>query len=291
MTDNRRCIMTVVSADWYQHIIPLFIRSMRRWGEGVDTRIYIRGEADAITNNCMRVLEEFAVTKGNDYLQTLEPDTYGTGISSTNAARFLHCDPELLDYDYVLIVDIDLLLFNDPFLYHITHMAQSGERFAGHHGPLHKPRRPEVCPAWQGPFERVAGGFFCVTPEWYVMTAKQRIIHAHDLKKGITGWWRESDEVILARIIKGCDRNVPTNKYFPPELRGVHLGDFREDMRHRWTNLTKMHDKLTADNCRAFCDIEKDSCWQEMLDILKGDTILSKILENVRIHCKERGIQ
>lgn len=256
----------------------------------MDTRIYIRGEPDSMTEQCMAILSEYGVCNGYDTIRKLEPDNYGTGISSTNTARFIHCDEELVKYANVLIVDIDLMLLSNPFQWHIVQMAATGKVFAGHRGPRHKPHRPEVCPAWVGPFERVSGGFFCVTPEWYARTADQRRMQLDDLQRGLTGSWRESDEVVLARIIKGAGMQMPQDKYFPTELRGVHLGDFREDMRHRWTNQIKMENKVTSDNCAGFMNMELDPAWQAMLEVLRKDDKMMQVLANCREYINKRGI-
>jgi len=281
--------MSVVTAEHFQHYIPLFLRVMRRWGDGVDSRIYIMGKMDDMTRKAIDCLADYGICKGYDCQEDIGND-WGKGCSVANTVRFLYHDDNLSKYNHVLITDIDLLLFNNPFLWHTQQIHNSGQPFAGHHGPYHKPYRPEVCPAWQGNFERVAGGFFCVTPEWYSRTAEARRQQADDLKRGHTGWWRESDEVVLARIIKAGKMPVPQNKHFPIELRGLHLGDFKESMRHRWTSLAKMQGKLFEENGLLFAAMERDPCWQDILKIMADDSVLMQILANIRIHLRERGL-
>lgn len=279
--------MSVVSADHFQHYISLYIMAIRTWSKDITVHIYVRGETDSITNRCMSVLTEYGIL-GNErlFVQTLE--NYPNHVSTTNCLRFLVTPDD--GWHEMIITDIDLLLFADPFPWHRGLSETSGQPFAGHHGPLHKPHRPEICSAWQGSFERVAGGFFYVTPEWYEKTKEQRRYQEADLRDGRNGAYRESDEVMLARIIKGSGMRVPTSKHFPLELRGIHLGDFKESMRHRWTSMAKMYGKLTDDNCRAFVALEKQEAWKEMLDILREDSILTQILANIRTHINERGI-
>lgn len=288
---NSQCVMSVVTADHFQHYIPLFLRCMRRWGDGVDSQWYLRGKPDDMLLKAMDCLTEFGIAKEYDSIAydsfSWMPDTE----SSTNLMRFLHCCEDKLttQYGHTLIVDVDLLLFADPFPYHIKRMSESMQPFYGHHGPWKKPYRPEINKdGWTGDFERVAGGFFLATPQWYTLTAKARIDMIGDLNKMQP--FRELDEVVLARIIKLSGMKVPQDKHFPAELRGVHLGDFKESMTHRWTSMAKMITKLTDDNCRHFVAIERDPCWQELLKILAGDTVLMQILENVRKHCRDRGL-
>jgi hypothetical protein len=219
--------------------------------------------------------------------------TDGNTRSATNMCRFLLGWNyfEDLDPDYVLMVDADLLLFQDPLAWHLVNMDPKG-CFAGHHGPYRKPYRPEVSnKGWHGDFERVAGGFFLMSRQWFEQTKVAREKYCNLLYDGkLAPGWREMDEVILARIIKESGLTVPKNKRFPAELRGVHLGDFRDDMTHRWTNMEKMQSKLTNENCLNFRTLEADNVWQELLKVLSHDVPLMRILGNVRSHLSKRGM-
>ena len=289
---NQQCILTVCTADHFQHYIPLFVRCVRRWGDGVDIRIYVRGALDDTTKRALSKLEEYGIMKGYDFIA----EDYRTGlpftVSATNCLRFLMCEPELMTYANILITDIDLLLFNDPFPWHIKLMDNTKQPFAGHHGPWSKPYRPEISKeGWRGAFERVAGGFFCIEPRtWYLATIEARRNQLDDLVRGYIGGWREADECMLGRIIKATGFDMPQQKGFPLELRGVHLGDFKNSMRHRFTNMAKMQKKLSDENCHNYIDIIRDKAWSEIERILREDDILAEILDRVMNHCLERGI-
>jgi hypothetical protein len=213
-------------------------------------------------------------------------------VSSTNCIRFLMCEPELMTYAHILITDIDLLLFKDPFFWHMDLMEKTRACFAGHHGPWSKPYRPEISKdGWRGAFERIAGGFFCVEPRvWYPATVEARRRQTEDLVRGYIGAWRESDEVMLCRIIKEAGFDVPEQRGFPLELRGVHLGDFKDSMRHRYTDMAKMVKKMSNENGREFLAIQNDHAWSDIEKVLRKDEKLATILDRVYNHCRERGL-
>jgi hypothetical protein len=278
--------MTVVTADHFMHYIPLFVLAARTWADRVDMRFYVRGDLDTITMRAMT----FAAVNGVSIIPNYGPGFPYT-VSATNTLRFILGDNELKSYDYVLITDVDLLLFQNPFPYHIEQIERTQQPFAGHHGPYHKPHRPEIAQAWQGPFERVAGGFFCVTPEWYEKTGPARAEQSRELLEGRIGHYRESDEVSLARIIKASGCEVPLNKHFPASLRGVHLGDAKDSMLHRIGNFGKMLGILTNENCYAFMALQNTDDWVAAREILSGDVALCTEIDRMNGHIYERGIR
>jgi hypothetical protein len=287
------CLMSVVTADHFQHYIPIYIYAIRKFvARDFDIRIYVRGQLDDATTEALDVLRNAGIANGKEFLVMDAAMDYPFTVSATNTLRFLIHDKWLDRYWYTLITDIDLMLFKDPIPWHIIQMTASGLPFAGHHGPWHKPHRPEIAPAWTGNFERVAGGFFCVSPQWYEKTKRARYAYSYKLKREQIGHFRESDEVTLANIIKDSGMPVPTQKGFPSDLRGLHFGDFKESMTHRWTDMAKMKTKLTDENCRAFLSAEADPVWRKMMTPLTSSDIeLLQIFENVRIHIGQRGVR
>ena len=278
-----RSILTVCTADHFQHYIPMFLYCIRKWGKGVDTYIYVRGKLDDITKKALNTVK----TDKDHIIEEAFLD-YPFNVSTTNSLRFITIVPKA--YDYTLIVDVDLLIMQDPFPWHIEKIMNTGLPFAGHRGPYHKPHRPEIAPSWTGDFGRVAGGFFCVTRAWWALVLEQQALQSIELFRGRMGHFREADEVMLGRIIRGSGLPAPTDKHFPTELRGVHLGDFKETMRHRWTSQAKMQSKLTNNNCYAYIELTRTPAWNEMVEILEEDMVLKQILQNVYIHIHERGL-
>lgn len=277
-------LFTLTSSDHYQHYLPLWAYCARKYvGRDIDIACcVVNGAADKETN---------AALHAAGFEDVCEVFTGGVfPACGYNLMRFLTGDTTK-GSDATLICDADLLLTENPFPWHLAQLDAT-HCFASHHGPRRKPYRPEVSgpEGWRGDWERTAGGFVLVTPEWYAKTLCVRKKYLEQLHAGALPEFRELDEVILSRIIKESGMEVPQSKFFPPSLRGVHIGDFKDSMTHRWTNMAKMVGKLTTDNCVRFRELEADPVWQKMLRILGGDTTLMRELSNVRAHMASRGV-
>jgi hypothetical protein len=279
-------LFTLTTADSFQHYLPLWYYAARRYcGEELVIGMAVCGGlVDAVTTEAFKVL-------GTEAPMELPLPKNTPRLGGIGAMRFL-LGPLVAEYNAILLTDADLLLTDNPMPYML---AQLDERhcFAAHRGPNKKPYRPEITgpDGWRGEFERVAGGFVMVTPEWYERTREARKKYMAQLEAGLFGaGWRELDEVLLARIIKDSGLPMPESKVFPTTLRGVHLGDAKPSMQHRWTNLTKMSHLLTSANGLRFRELEASPVWQELLRILASDTELMQILANMRTHLERRGI-
>jgi len=208
--------------------------------------------------------------------------------SSYNMYRFL-CPPDDIDFDYMLITDIDLLLFNNQNLWdwHFDKMVDMGSCYYAHHGPYKYPQRFEG--GWRGDRERLAGGFVLITHEWLERTKEARTRHLEMLNKSEIGLYREEDEVVLCRICKQSGLPVSHNKSFPPMLRGIHLGDFKESMSHRWTNKGKMASKLTDENCRTYMKTDSiDEEWKKIKAEACKDPVIKGVFDNLNTYMKGR---
>lgn len=287
---NRCSFFTVVSSDWYQYFIPMYLYTIARAYPDAHTEIHIRRGSVAAP-----VFEANLVNDSTKF--TIIERMYGEfpeQESLTNSLRFLFT-PVRVDANvkYALITDIDFLFFpNDPDLFN-WHLAEMGNRisFCGHHGPNKYPFRPEINGGrWSGDYERVAGGFVMVEKDkWYPATSRAREMHARMIKAGKRETYREADEVMLARIIKESGLQVPQSKYFPPELRGIHLGDFKPSMNHRWTNQQKMVHKLPNETIEKYLIMRKEEKWQTIIKILRKCQEIDTILQNIDTHIQERG--
>ena len=207
--------------------------------------------------------------------------------SAFNLYRFLR--PPKVDFDYMLITDVDLLLFNTQNVWdwHFDKMVDMGSCYYAHHGPYKYPQR--FPGGWKGDRERLAGGFVMITPEWLERTREARDRYLTLLLNRQVGLYREEDEVILCRICKESGLPISYNKSFPSMLRGIHLGDFKKSMSHRWTNKGKMASKMTDENCRAYMKMELvDEKWQEIKAEACKDAILQGIFDNLGTYLKGR---
>jgi hypothetical protein len=276
----KTCFTSVVSSDHFQNYIPMYCLALRTWYKG-DIIIYLRGEPTK---------EVIATTKSIPGL-TVNCSffkEYPNNTSTTNCLRFIHEDPIINSYDYSLITDIDMLIMQDPWQWHFNN-ATPAHPFSGYHGAITKPVRKEICKVWTGQFERVAGGFFCVTPDWFDSTRASRTKFGLALMDGRCGTYRENDEVMLAQIIKESGFPVPPTKHYPRELRGLHLGDFKFE--YRWKKLTKMLNFLTERNVVLYGELSKTSKWKETIKIL-NNPMIDELLKRVDTHIKVRlGLQ
>lgn len=278
-----RLIYTTVTADHYQHYIPLFVY-MCRTMTGAAVTVDVRGKLDATTKEALSFFPGYNVVINEDMYAG-----YPDNPSTTNTLRFLGGP---LGFDRVMIMDVDLMIFEDPFPWHEQNLID--QTYCGHRGPQSKPYRPEVSQTgWTGEFERVAGGFFMVTPKWYEMTQPGRDAARQALREGTIGHYRESDEVTLARLIKGAGLSMPESKYFPLGLRGLHMGDFRENMRHRWSSPVKMQRKLSDSNAKKYRDLMlEDRIWVETAEVLrKADPDMKQVMQNIQTHLSQRGVK
>jgi len=229
----KNCFFTISTADHFQYYIPMYVAALRTWSKD-KIIVCVRGEVDPL----VKKLSD-AVIIENKYTD------YPYEVSTTNALRFI---AGIDSCDNVMITDLDMLLFEDPWQWHLSQLQ--GKCFFGHHGPYKKPHRPEICDSWTGDYERVSGGMFCVTDEWWGKTHLQRMLAAKRLHDSVDGLYREADEVMLANIIKKSGMEVPKSKYLPTKLRGLHIGDFKFD--HRWKDEGKMLTKLSIENCKKY---------------------------------------
>jgi hypothetical protein len=288
-------LTTVVSADEFAGYLPLFHYCAARYLTDWSVRTFVRGRLPDDARKAYGALNEaypgielpienYCLPKS----KTLQ-DPF-----STNVTRWFLDESQFADLkpDWVLITDADLLLFNDPLSWHLLQTIGDNRGIACHHGPWHKPRRPEICSGWSGMFERVAGGFVMVNNDWFRATLKARANYAAMMRTDTLPFpmFREADEVILGRILADSGIPIPTAKAFPAELRGVHLGDFKGSMTHRWQDMTKMGGILTNFNCLSFRTVEATETWQQMLNCLYKNTLVTETLENMRTHISKRGL-
>ena len=186
-----------------------------------------------------------------------------------------------------MFTDADLLLFRNEKItfedWHIDRMNSIGSNYAGHLGPLRYPRRFNLpnWHGWTGNYERVAGGFFYATDEWFKSVKNIRKMMRKGVKKGLIGGYRENDEVMLAQILKMSGLPMPGRykENFKIALRGLHAGDFKKSMKKRYTSSRKMNKKIRPSIARKYIDtVDNDPIWQGLTKILSEDKVLDGIM-------------
>ncbi len=276
-------ITTIVTDDYFQLYLPLFVYVLRKNYPEYEVKTFIRGKVSSLCE------EAFKVSGGAKPISIFKDIPLKQ--STINCLRFLVPQEHFKDHEYVFFMDVDLLIFHtDPDLlkWHLGRMKETGSCYAGYHGPRWKPYRPEVSvDGWKGDFERVAGGCFMATQEWFKKTKKARKHYLNKAEKGELGGYREIDEVMLCDILKKSKLPIVTGKV-DKGLRGIHLGDFKKGMEHRYNSRKKMRKKLTKENCRKFFELEKDKTWIKLCKIVKQEEHIHNVMSIARKVLRER---
>ena len=277
-------VTTITTADHYQHYLPMYIYVLRKECPDYFVRTFIRGEIDSINRQAFSYLH-----KHIDFDMPIENvfTDYPHLPSTTNCLRFLlPVKMGRFEGESVLFTDADLLLFRNDKVsledWHKERMLQIGSCYGGHRGPNRYPRRFNLpnWHGWAGQYERVAGGFFYATPEWFTRVKKMRKYFKKQVKAGIVGGYREADEVMLAQIIKMSGLPMPGRypENFKRVLRGIHMGDFKKSMKKRYKSKTKMDKKVSPSIANKYIDmVNNDPVWKGLMEILCEDKEIAGI--------------
>ena len=274
---------TTTSSDHFQLYVPAYAHFLSKAYPDADILVNLTGGMSSLNSEAVKHLGPKVTIKENTCPNLPQLP------SSVNLLRFLV--PPGGEWDYCIITDADLLLFPGDvshFEWHKRQMDSIGACYYAHHGPYKYPERFEG--GWHGRRERQAGGFVLVTREWVERTSNIREALLLLLMQGKLGTYREEDEVTLCNINKSCGFPIDKNKRFPAELRGIHLGDFKESMTHRWTNIPKMEGKLTDRNIRNYLVSEQiDSTWAGIKGLILKDPTIKAIFSNLNTHIRLRA--
>lgn len=205
------CVMCICDAA-YQWYVPIFLKSLGtiREKQNITPTIYIRCEIDK---------EMLEACGGNSvFVHALEDDTYPSGGYTTAAMRFLSIQ-ECYKYDYTLITDIDMLIFEETMTIvdqHMMHIERDGtgcfENWISEYRGNNEPRLP---------------GVHFVTKDWWPKTFTARAKWAEKVKESgpVSDYW--FDEVLLGRIVRESGLALPPAEGKLWRHHGVHLGDWR----------------------------------------------------------------
>ena len=278
-----KCVFTVCTADYFQFYIPLFVYSALKTWKDVAVLVCVRGELNDITKAALAFIDEKDLNRVNivESYKAGYPNLVGT----TGALRFT---TDEIPYDEVLVTDVDMfftLMRHDIFDY--CRYNKDNDMIYVTHGPYHKPHRPEICSEWKGDYERAAAGLVVLYKNWWDASKIARKLYENKLKNGESGHYRESDEVILGRIIKKLGvpiPRIPLNYH----MRPIHYGDFKSTMKHRYTNQNKMRSLLDNRCVEEYLRTKSDKTLTKIRGILSQNAQIAEILNNVDEYCEKR---
>ena len=275
-------IYTLATSDHYQHYIPLFVYAYNRVYPEAEIVIGIRGYADELTKEALRDYE-VRYTTPSDYSKgkiIIIQNLFNTfPVEYINALRFL--SSPTIEND-VFVTDVDMFPTNHGIIEWCKEQARVMQSsYYSPHGARKYPKR--FSGGWTGDNERLTGGCVFLTQKWYEATDKARRYYLTT----INNLYREYDEVMLCRICKALDMPIAQSRYYPHELMGIHLGDFKFD--GRWTDTNKMQRKAPDATVKEYKRLlMQDSKLKYILDIVRKDSEINKIMYNVDILCEGR---
>lgn len=264
------CVTTVVTADHFQHYIPIFVYTLKRAVPDVDILVHINGEIDSITKEALSACD---LTGSVRFVQL--DYSHKAHVSTFNSLRFC----AFVDYEYAYITDIDFVFLpHEPSFdkYYKRKLERWGQPYWGMRGPK------------KNKLKRIRGGVFLVTQEWWEKTKVIRNRMLDHIICGDIGKVREDDETMLWQICAKSGMKLPTKKgnKRKAKYREIHLGDFKFPT--RWTNMSKMADKITKSNMFKWFQLQKEPTWLKVREICEQDEEIKMILANVDTYMKTR---
>ena len=289
------------TADHFMHYIPMFAYTMRKILPEALISIAVMGELDEATKQGLSHVPDVSIhNSGEVYYRSSRGVAVTQNVlsdipvnpSTANTARYLYFPKHTSgpnDPAEFLITDIDILHFDAGIIKYLRDGAKklSNGIYHAHHGPWKKFERfPGK--SWKGDYERLAGGVIYLTEEWLHACDTQIHNARSDLEAGKVGMYREADEVLFCNICKKSGLPINQDKYFPQEYRGVHLGDFKESMRHRYTDSNKMYRLLSLSNAREFSRMaNEDEVFKKIMSCIPLDSPVNLALSNAITYCNK----
>lgn len=268
-------VTTLVTDNYYQHYLPIFIYTMRMSNPNCLIKTFIKGRTDSLNIEAFDYLHE----KGIYFDMPIELpfEEYPDNISVPNALRFL-IDESNYGNNNVFITDADFVFFpHDPAIdkYYEYKLKKWGECYWGRRGF-------KRILGTDTKTKRIAAGGFLATPDWFSATRGSRQAMREKLISGKIGKVREDDEIMLWDICAGSGLNCPTKKgnKIKKKYKELHLGDFK--FYHRWTSTNKMRRKINRGNYYKWHRLEEGGIWLGLTQILSKCKEINQVITNVR---------
>jgi len=292
---NRFCVSSVVSANYFQFFIPLFVTSARLAYPKCGIKIFVKGEVDDVVRSFV-----------GDCLYENQWPEIRKRKSTHNALRHLVDPKHYHGYDCIWPGDIDFIILPHKVShadYYMNMMDKCHLPYAAARGPMKGYGRPSGVKAWDGPFTRVAAGCSMYKhPDFYHKTKRAREYYLRCLRedkpdkfdKLKPASYREFDEVMIYRMLRMSRLKTPDWKnFFPnhdkmhPRYRDIHLGDFK--FPRRYGRMWKMKRILTNENIKRFTQLEEKPEWQKAVKLVEDNCEeVTRLLKKLRAHVEKR---
>jgi len=272
----KRTLFTVVNRE-YQEFLPLWAKSARDLWPDIEIKAVT---TTPVPIGIIAALRKLGVTAG------LFRYGFAPTVSSSCLRFVIKPDGE---QDQVLVTDADVV-FTSKGLWDVLEkkMHDTNELCGVYQGSWVHPKRAVAPHGWVNEMQRIAGGFCLFTKEWYDRTELCRPGWWFDVEEGNWGTFRESDEVMLCRIMRECNVPLPDHSGFPVEHRGLHLGDFKPSMDHRWRNKSKMRNLLHDAAFSGAC-----AFWRNNQDLIRetrnSGSLAGVTVSNFEEYAQNRG--
>lgn len=129
MENLKICLTTYIYGDKYQEYIPLLVYSINKAYPNYTIMLFLHG---AINENVKTILEESGLDKNVIFKEYHFCDCSNMSPLKSRAFRWVLWDDLFLNFDYMYIVDIDMLYIPEPIplhIQHIKHMKRTGLPF------------------------------------------------------------------------------------------------------------------------------------------------------------------
>jgi len=292
------CFSSVVTANHFQYYIPLFVYSTCKAYPDDGVQIFLTGKLKQSTKDALKL-----VPHNNWEVKEKWFTDYPNQPSMCNSLRFLIPRKEYDGFDYIFVRDIDFVMFrSEPT--HLDYLVKrmKNSPYYGVRGPYNYPRRPKInYIGWKQDYTRIAGGTFLMkNPDWFNATDRVTKAYLKRLKYGEADGidahspasYREYDEVMLYRICKHSGLKTPRIKnkdvyghHISNVYRDVHLGDFNKA--HR--GMSKLKRVLADKTVKKYLELEEDSVWQAIKEIVSKNGKIAKVLRRARMHMDSRS--
>jgi len=253
-----KTLITSMASGWYKKLIPLFEYTAKKHNPNCDVRVF----------------DKDSMFPGHDN-------------KATGLLRFCVPNECFKGYDFVYFTDVDFIfLHQKPNLIDYYKNNLCGLPYSGIRGRVAFRGRPR----WIGDLARMAGGGFLATKKWLEITEERRKIYANNAIE-----WdktREHDEIYLQRLCSHAEIPIPrksrhfyNGKAFDLNYRNIHLGDFKNEFRKRWTKPNRMKRSFLCDkSIGKYMGLCSDAKFLQLRETAMKDPNINEMFQNLKYY-------